>query len=155
MLAALTADLDDGEAVDARSSDLAERILAASEPARAVARLVALARRRGLAEPREITRVEPPATRGPGATRRSQAAGPGAGRHDKSWVSFRVSWGQAHGAEARRLVAMMCRRGKIEGRDIGAIRVGRTSSVIEVSGDVAADFERATSKPDPRDPRVH
>jgi ATP-dependent RNA helicase DeaD len=50
---------------------------------------------------------------------------------------------------------MMCRRGNIEGRDIGAIRIGRTSSVIEVAGRVAAQFERLTQKPDPRDPRVH
>jgi hypothetical protein len=49
---------------------------------------------------------------------------------------------------------MMCRRGKIEGRHIGGIRVGRTSSVVEVAADVAADFEAAAGQPDPRDPRV-
>ncbi len=45
------------------------------------------------------------------------------------WVPFRVSWGEAHGADARRLVAMLCRRGNIRGSDIGAIRVSRTSSI--------------------------
>lgn len=161
MFAALTADFVEGDAVDTRSLALAERLIASSEPTRAVARLVALAQRTARAEPRDVTPIAPPTapSRGAGAARRAQAAGPGAGRHDRQaggdWVPFRVSWGEAHGADPRRLVAMMCRRGKIEGRDIGAIRIGRTSSVIEVSSNIAADFERATSKPDPRDPRVH
>lgn len=71
-----------------------------------------------------------------------------------TWVPFRITWGQVHGADARRLVAMLCRRGGIRGSDIGAIRVSRVHSVVEVAGSVAKDFERATSDPDPRDPRV-
>jgi ATP-dependent RNA helicase DeaD len=71
-----------------------------------------------------------------------------------SWVSFRVSWGQIHGADARRLLAMVCRRGGIRGSDVGAIRVARTFSTVDVAGSVAPTFERATREPDPRDPRV-
>ncbi|HVY30866.1 MAG TPA: DEAD/DEAH box helicase [Polyangiaceae bacterium] len=71
------------------------------------------------------------------------------------WVPFRVSWGEAHGADARRLVAMLCRRGNIRGSDIGAIRVSRVSSTVEVAGAVARGFAEATREPDPRDPRVH
>ena len=70
------------------------------------------------------------------------------------WVPFRVSWGEQHGADARRLVAMLCRRGNIRGSDIGAIRVNRTSSVVEVATSVARGFEDAAREPDPRDPRV-
>ena len=161
----LTAEADEGDTTDERSLALAERILGASEPARAVGRLVALALRRMQAEPREITVVHPPSqgSRGAGATRRREFGDGdqqrrGGGRRDGGgggFVPFRVSWGESHGADPRRLVAMMCRRGKIEGRDIGAIRIGRTSSVIEVSSNMAQDFERATAKPDPRDPRVH
>ncbi len=165
LFADVTADLAEGETLEPRSLELAERIIAASEPARAVARLVAHALRRMQAEPREITIINPPsqAPRGAGATRRreygdgdqrEQRRG-GGRREGGAFVPFRVSWGESHGADPRRLVAMMCRRGKIEGRDIGAIRIGRTSSVIEVSSNLAEDFERATSKPDPRDPRVH
>ena len=168
MFASLTA--DEGDAIDPRSLALAERFLGAAEPARAVGRLVSLALRRSGAEPREVSVINPPfqgGARGAGAARRQEYGRFDGGRDDErgprrggereatgEWVAFRISWGQAHGAEARRLVAMMCRRGKIEGRDIGAIRVGRTSSVVEVSGRVAASFERATAKPDPRDPRV-
>jgi hypothetical protein len=70
------------------------------------------------------------------------------------WVPFRVSWGEAHGADARRLVAMLCRRGNIRGSDIGAIRVSRSSSIVEVAKAVAKGFEDAARAPDPRDPRV-
>ncbi|HYQ16213.1 MAG TPA: DEAD/DEAH box helicase, partial [Polyangiaceae bacterium] len=70
------------------------------------------------------------------------------------WVPFQVTWGEVHGADARRLVAMLCRRGNIRGSDIGAIRVSRTSSTVEVAASVAQGFEAAASEPDPRDPRV-
>jgi hypothetical protein len=49
---------------------------------------------------------------------------------------------------------MLCRRGGIDGRAIGAIRVGPTYSIVEVAGPVAEAFERATKDRDPRDPRV-
>jgi len=142
LIAMLTADFVEGQTIDERSLAVAERILSADDPRRAVGRLVALARKRAQAEPREITPVAPPTERKPP-------------RANDTWVPFRVSWGASHGAEARRLVAMMCRRGNIEGRDIGAIRIGRTSSVVEVATRVAAAFEALTSKPDPRDPRIH
>jgi ATP-dependent RNA helicase DeaD len=70
------------------------------------------------------------------------------------WVPFNVSWGEVHGADARRLVAMLCRRGNIRGSDIGAIRVSRTCSSVEVAASVARGFEEAAREPDPRDPRV-
>jgi ATP-dependent RNA helicase DeaD len=167
LFAKLTADFVEGEPIEPRSLTIAERLLSSSEPARAVGRLVALALRRAHAEPREVTLINPPSQGARGARRQEfgryegsrDDGGRGPRRSDRapdgSFVPFRVSWGQSHGADPRRLVAMMCRRGKIEGRDIGAIRVGRTSSVIEVSASVAADFEHATAKPDPRDPRVH
>jgi ATP-dependent RNA helicase DeaD len=154
MLHALTADFVEGETVDPRSLALAERIALSSEPTRAIARLVARSRMAGAAEPRDVTPITPPTTtrREPWPSRSAKTR-PTDGDHP-GWTAFHVSWGEAHGADARRLVAMMCRRGRIDGRDIGAIRVGRTSSVIEVSIRVASAFEEATKAPDPRDPRV-
>jgi ATP-dependent RNA helicase DeaD len=70
------------------------------------------------------------------------------------WVEFRVSWGQEQGADARRLLPMLCRRGNIRGTDIGAIDLQPSFSVVQVATRVAADFERATRRPDPRDPAV-
>ena len=94
--------------------------------------------------PRQFERRPPFSDRPPEAMR---------GGSDQ-WVPFRVTWGEAHGADARRLVAMLCRRGNIRGSDIGAIRVSRSSSIVEVATAVAKGFEDAARAPDPRDPRV-
>jgi ATP-dependent RNA helicase DeaD len=72
----------------------------------------------------------------------------------EAWVPFRVTWGGIHGADARRLLALACRRGKITGADVGSIRVEATSSIIEVNRDVAETFAVEAARPDPRDPRV-
>ena len=88
------------------------------------------------------------------APRSQRDDGPRSGGGGGDFVPFHVSWGDSHGADARRLVAMMCRRGGIAGGDIGAIRIGRTSSMIEVSTAAAASFEESATRPDPRDPRV-
>ena len=71
-----------------------------------------------------------------------------------AWVPFRVSWGQRQGADARRLLAMACRRGQIRGTDVGSIRVGPSHSVIEVASHVADAFAAAASHPDTRDPAM-
>jgi ATP-dependent RNA helicase DeaD len=160
MFEELTADGDEAVAPpDARALELAERLAHSSDVARVIARLVARSRGRQI-EPREVTAIEPPASRRPPgnlplptrAKGERSAEGPRGG--GAGWVPFRVSWGQVHGADARRLVAMLCRRGGIEGGQIGAIRVGRTSSVVEVAAVVAESFERAASAPDPRDKKV-
>jgi ATP-dependent RNA helicase DeaD len=70
------------------------------------------------------------------------------------WVPFRVTWGESHGADPRRLLAMVCRRGGIASSEIGAIRIGRFASQVEVSSSAAELFETSATRPDPRDPRV-
>jgi ATP-dependent RNA helicase DeaD len=145
LFAELTAEgTDSSRPPDARAAALADRLAASSDPSRVIARLVARVTTQGTAEPRELTPIDPPARARPHLSQRGNTG----------FVRFRVSWGQAHGADARRLVAMLCRRGHIEGRDIGAIDVQRTSSIVEISAAAAASFEQATKRPDPRDPRV-
>jgi hypothetical protein len=70
-------------------------------------------------------------------------------------VPFRVNWGERHGADARRLLALVCRRGGIRGSDVGAIRIGGAQSTFEVAANVAESFTRAVREPDARDPRIH
>jgi hypothetical protein len=65
-----------------------------------------------------------------------------------------VTWGESHGADPRRLLAMVCRRGGIASSEIGAIRIGRFASQVEVSSSAAELFEASATRPDPRDPRV-
>jgi len=160
LLDRLTADFVEGNAIDERSLALAERILNSAEPARAIGRLVQSALKFS-AEAREVTPIRAPLGQGgmQGGDMRGDTRGEREPRDRSSkggnFVRFRVSWGTVYGAEVRRLVAMICRRGNIEGRDIGAINLGRTSSVVEVSARVADAFERAAAKPDPRDPKIH
>jgi ATP-dependent RNA helicase DeaD len=84
-----------------------------------------------------------------GAARRGRERG-----LDESWVAFRVSWGAADGADARRLLAMVCRRGGIHGHAVGPIVVAPRHSIVGVHSTVADRFAAATRAPDPRNPRV-
>jgi ATP-dependent RNA helicase DeaD len=71
-----------------------------------------------------------------------------------NWARFQVSWGRNHGADPRRLLAVICRRGGITSSDVGAITIGGQSSMVEVNPKLAQSFGRAASRPDPRDPRI-
>ena len=70
------------------------------------------------------------------------------------WGMFHVTWGQLQGADPRRMLAVLCRRGNIRGADVGAIRIGPTSTIVEVRHDVAADFAVRAKQPDPEEPRI-
>ncbi|MEY4578289.1 MAG: hypothetical protein RL701_2992 [Pseudomonadota bacterium] len=72
----------------------------------------------------------------------------------REYNPFRVSWGSVRGADARRLLAMVCRRGEIRGTDVGAIHVEREYAIVEVAAEVAKGFARAAGRPDPREPNV-
>ncbi len=74
---------------------------------------------------------------------------------NRNFGAFHVTWGENQGADARRLLAIVCRRGRIRSNDVGEIRIGPTSSVIEIRTQVAAAFAKAAQIPDRRDPRVH
>ncbi|HVH07299.1 MAG TPA: DbpA RNA binding domain-containing protein, partial [Myxococcota bacterium] len=75
-------------------------------------------------------------------------------RRAGGWVPFRVSWGARHGADPRRLLALVCRRGEVRGSDVGAIYVEPLFSIVHVESGTADGFARAAGRPDPRDPRV-
>jgi ATP-dependent RNA helicase DeaD len=129
---------------------------------RAVARLLLRAHAFGPTPPRDVRVIAPPAERSrPAHPAHAQAAGarhprgPRDARDDaREFVPFRVTWGSGRGADARRMVALLCRRGNIQGRDIGKIHIERSWSRAEIAADVAAAFTSAVSAPDPRDPHV-
>jgi ATP-dependent RNA helicase DeaD len=172
-VAELTAPSTEDATIDPRSKAIAERIAAAGDPVTAIARMLSRVRQSGVAEPREVRQVAPPSARGAsdrnsferGGDRdrdrgpaRGQARGEAAQNRpdfrDGSWAAFRVSWGEQHGADARRMLALLCRRGGIRGTDVGVIRVEQSFSIIHVAQSVAAAFELEAGKADPRDPRV-
>jgi len=152
----------DGEgAVDARARSVAARLVALGHAERALAHLIERTRRGGTCPPREVTRFDPASGRPQGrqasvtrAGRARETVRGGRPNGGEGWIRFRVSWGEAQGADARRLLPMLCRRGNIRGTDIGAIHLAPSFSLVDVATRVAAHFERATRRPDPRDPAV-
>ncbi|HSQ62347.1 MAG TPA: DbpA RNA binding domain-containing protein, partial [Polyangiaceae bacterium] len=149
---------------DERAWTLAKRIAKTDKPTRALARLLARVRGGAPAEPRDVRPIAPPSflerdreprprergweDRAQGRRERRPADEPG------SWVPFRVSWGSEQGADPRRLLAMVCRRGNVAGNQVGAIRIARSYAVVHVATAVAESFAHAAQEPDPRNPRV-
>jgi ATP-dependent RNA helicase DeaD len=72
----------------------------------------------------------------------------------QSAVVFRVSAGHEQRVEARWLLPTICDRGGITKNEIGAIRIGKSSSVFEIAPRAAGAFEAASAKIDPENPRM-
>ncbi len=144
----------DGDAIDPHAVSIAERIVKNGAVVTALARLIEKAGLHGptrardvraVAPPRADSHVRPPGRNGVAAKAQSGEAG---------WVTFRVTWGGLQGADARRLLAMTCRRGNIRGSDVGAIRIESAYSLIDVARTSADAFAIAVGPPDPRNPKV-
>jgi ATP-dependent RNA helicase DeaD len=69
-------------------------------------------------------------------------------------VRFTINWGAARGATPPRLVASLCRRGRVRGFHIRAIEVYERHSTFEIHPAVAEQFEDFASRRDPRDPGI-
>lgn len=86
---------------------------------------------------------EPREDRAPRSSERPQSG---------AWVPFVINWGERHGADPRRLLALACRRGQIRGTDVGSIRIGPSESSFEVAAHVADSFTMNAARRDARDP---
>jgi len=70
-------------------------------------------------------------------------------------VRFRINLGGDAHAEAGWLLPLICRRGGVTRREIGAIRVVSAGfSEFEIAGQAASDFALAAAQTDPRAPHV-
>ncbi len=69
-------------------------------------------------------------------------------------VLFRVNLGAKDHADPRWLLPLICRRGGVTRRDVGAIRVGPHETTFEISGEAALEFADAAAESDPRAPHV-
>lgn len=67
---------------------------------------------------------------------------------------FRINVGRAKGADPRWILPLLCRRGMIDKKDIGAIRVMDTETRIEIAASAAERFEMAATRPDKNDPGI-
>ena len=73
-------------------------------------------------------------------------------RHDSEsgYTRFRINWGGREGANPRRLLAAICRRGDVPGRAIGSIDIDAFETTFDVADAVVPAFERAVRRPDSR-----
>lgn len=92
----------------------------------------------------------------PGHRERSGRDRPDRGgrRDDGEMVRFFMNWGGNQGANPRRLLAAVCRRGEVQGTDIGSIAIHPNASTFDVRREVAERFEHLASRRDPRDPQT-
>jgi ATP-dependent RNA helicase DeaD len=102
----------------------------------------------------KLSRVE---LRAPSSTFASTAAG--AAHHAKrppsgEMVTFEVNLGAKDRAEANWILPLVCRRGGITRREVGAIRVARDRTYFEVARPVADEFAANAAERDPRAPHV-
>jgi ATP-dependent RNA helicase DeaD len=79
---------------------------------------------------------------------------PSHGDFSRGAALFEINLGKSQKAEPGWLLPLICRRGGVTRREVGAIRVGPQSSQFEISGEAAADFALAASESDPRAPHV-
>ena len=89
----------------------------------------------------------------PPAWRREAPAAAASG-HGQSFARFRINWGGRDGADPRRILAHVCRRGDIDGKLVGSIEVHPSMTTFAVAVEVAAEFERRAQRPDRRDPHL-
>ncbi len=73
-------------------------------------------------------------------------APPRAGFEDAAW--FRIDLGRNKNAEARWILPMICRRGHLTKREIGAIRIFERETRFQITGEWAERFEAAAIKGD-------
>jgi len=149
-----------GEAAPPVLSDALADRLRAVLPERVLVSLLLHREARRLPSPMTLEPVDlarshkgpkPPARARLGSDPRDQ---PPSGRGWTEAVIFRVNLGAEAKAEPGWLLPLICRRGGVTRREIGAIRVGPRSSTFEIAAEAAPDFALAASQPDPRAPHV-
>ncbi|MCA8953493.1 MAG: DbpA RNA binding domain-containing protein, partial [Planctomycetes bacterium] len=73
---------------------------------------------------------------------------------EAGFTRFRINWGYRGGADPRRILAHVCRRGGIDSKMVGAIRMETNASTFHVGDAVAASFARRVKVRDRRDPHL-
>ena len=81
--------------------------------------------------------------RTPGERERGERSGP---RGETVW--FRLNTGRKDGADPRKLLPMICRRGQITRDEVGAIRIFDCETKVEIDAEVAERFAELTRVPD-------
>ena len=135
----------DDAAVDPRVEELARRLAQHGDVERTLARLLAGSALATGPQPREVASV----------TLRSEAVRGGRPPRDaRDWAVFHVTWGARQGADPRRILAVVCRRGRVTSQEVGGIRVGPNGSLVQIAMEAAPRFAEHARRRDPRAPSV-
>jgi ATP-dependent RNA helicase DeaD len=67
---------------------------------------------------------------------------------------FRINIGARDKADPRWLLPLICRRGNVTRREVGAIRIGPSETTFEIAAEAADAYAQASSETDPRAPHV-
>ncbi|MEM9798703.1 MAG: DEAD/DEAH box helicase [Planctomycetota bacterium] len=127
----------------------AQALLEGRDAAHVVATLLTRIGEKRVARPRDVASSSDDGGRG---ARRASPRGPAPA--EPGMVRFFINWGANRGASAAKVLAQVCRRGGIEGTDVGSIAVHPNASTFDVRDEVAAEFERNASEPDARNPHT-
>ncbi len=73
---------------------------------------------------------------------------------EPGFTRFRINWGPRDGANPRRIMAHICRRGEVESRMIGSISMDDNATTFEVQSGVADEFAKRVQRRDRRDPHL-
>jgi hypothetical protein len=76
------------------------------------------------------------------------------GKGPSNTVRFFVNRGVNQGATPGRILAELCRRGKVNGGDIGFIAIHPNASTFDVRSEVSVQFEENVGLRDSRDPNT-
>ena len=126
--------------IDEEDRDLAARLLARKTPEELAAALVRIHRAR-------LPAAEEMVDSGPASASSPQKR---PGFDDSIW--FRMDVGRRHNADPRWLLPLLCRRGHVTKRDIGAIRIGAGETQFEVAREAAGKFAAAVKRTAGGDP---
>lgn len=157
----LCTSLSEGEAAPAEARALAERLLAEhDDPAELVSRLLQRTDLSGPCEPMDVRAVRAPKhDRGADRGQDRRQEGPRGQRprrrgQDGDYVTMQLSWGGRSGANPRRVLALVCRRGDIRSSQIGAVDIRPASSLVQVAAPAAERVLAGFAKPDDRDGHI-
>ncbi len=74
--------------------------------------------------------------------------------NSENMVTFRISAGRHQNADPKWLLPMLCRRGQVTKKEIGAIRIFDRESIVEISREAAAGFTEALRQNPESDIRI-
>ncbi len=93
-----------------------------------------------------------------GAASSGPGGGAGAGGAERrprgDYTTFRITWGERFGANTPRILAVVCRRGGVTSKQVGAIRLGPEWSTFDIEAASAEQFFEKAGRPDPSEPRL-